>query len=70
MGLLSTKHRHLLETARALKLKSKVPDGLWEDYLLTATFIINRLPFTVLDGQTPFKVLFPKDAEYSFMRVC
>ena len=37
-----------MEITRAIRLQVTLPLHLWDDYVLTATYIINRLPSSVL----------------------
>ena len=53
------KNRHLLETARALLFQMHVPKHFWADAVSTACFLINRMPSSVLNWDTPYHVLFP-----------
>lgn len=43
------KNRNLLEVTRALLFQMKVSKVFWADVLLTAVYLINRLPTHILD---------------------
>jgi len=54
-SVVERKHKHLLKTARVLLLQSNMPLHFWGDFLLTATYVINIFPRTILNNKTPLK---------------
>ena len=56
-GVSERKNRHLLEVARAIMFTMNVPKYLWGDAILTATYLINRLPSRILNFQSPLSIL-------------
>ncbi|RVW45480.1 Retrovirus-related Pol polyprotein from transposon TNT 1-94 [Vitis vinifera] len=52
-GVAERKNRHLLEVARCLMFSSNVPNYFWGETILTATYLINRMPSRVLTFQSP-----------------
>ncbi|XP_019153563.1 PREDICTED: uncharacterized protein LOC109150046 [Ipomoea nil] len=53
---------------RALKFQSGLPDDFWGHCVLHSSYLINRLPTDVLNGSTPFQILFGKDVDYEHFR--
>ncbi|KAK1440796.1 hypothetical protein QVD17_06628 [Tagetes erecta] len=68
-GVVERKHRHLLETARALKFEANLPIHFWGECILTAAYIINRLPSKTINNKTPFEILFERKPDYEHMKV-
>ncbi|RVW65334.1 Retrovirus-related Pol polyprotein from transposon TNT 1-94 [Vitis vinifera] len=52
-GVAERKNRHLLEVAWCLMFSSNVPNYFWGEAILTATYLINRMPSRVLTFQSP-----------------
>src|SRR3954467_5093780 len=48
---------HLLEVARALMFQMNVPKFLWSEAVMTAAYLINRMPSKVLGMRTPCEIL-------------
>ncbi|RVW93803.1 Retrovirus-related Pol polyprotein from transposon TNT 1-94 [Vitis vinifera] len=63
-GVAERKNRHLVETTRTLLLHSHVPFRFWGDAVLTACYLINRMPSSVLHDQIPHSLLFPDQPLY------
>ncbi|CAM8899443.1 unnamed protein product [Rhodiola kirilowii] len=68
-GVVERKHRHILNVARALRLQGNVPKSFWGDCVMTASYIINRTPTPLLDGKTPFEIIFGSVPSLDHMRV-
>ncbi|KAE8726748.1 hypothetical protein F3Y22_tig00006365pilonHSYRG00038 [Hibiscus syriacus] len=54
-GVAERKNRHLLEVTRSLLFAANAPKYLWGEALLTATYLINRMPSKTLDFKIPTK---------------
>lgn len=69
MGSVERKHRHVVEIGLALLAHAFVPKKYWPEAFNTVVYLINRLPSPVLLGKTPFKCLFAKVPNYTFLPV-
>ncbi|KAK8923657.1 hypothetical protein KSP39_PZI019078 [Platanthera zijinensis] len=56
-GVAERKNRHLLEVARCLLSTMHLPKYYWGDAVLTAAYLINRMPTPVLGNDTPLGAL-------------
>jgi hypothetical protein len=56
-GVAERKNRHLLEVARSLMFTMNVPKFLWREAVMTATYLINRMPSRVLGMKTPYEMI-------------
>ncbi|KAJ0519517.1 putative RNA-directed DNA polymerase [Helianthus annuus] len=68
-GVVERKHRHLLNLSRSLLFQSGVPLNFWADCVLTAVYIINRLPSSVLLGKSPYELMFGFRPSLSHIRI-
>ncbi|KAJ7979052.1 Retrovirus-related Pol polyprotein from transposon TNT 1-94 [Quillaja saponaria] len=51
------KNRHLLEVARSLMFTMNVPKAYWGDTVLSATYLINRMPLRTLDFKSHLDII-------------
>ena len=68
-GRVERKHRHILNVSRALMFQANLPIKFWGEAVLTAAYLINRTPTTVLKGQTPYEVLYGVQPDYKLLKV-
>ena len=63
-GISERKHSHIVETGLALLTHSGMPLEFWPHALLTAVYLINRLPTPTLQNRSPFSIIFKQNADY------
>lgn len=68
-GVVECKHRHILESTRALHFQTHPPLHFLAKYVLTAMHIINRSLTPLLSQQTPFESLYGKIHSYSHLKI-
>jgi Integrase core domain len=68
-GIAERKNRHILEVTRSLMFQSKIPKYLWSDAILTATYLINRLPSVVLEYKSPLETLNNQKISLNHLRI-
>lgn len=56
-GVAERKNRHITETARALLGGGNIPKRLWDTAVVTAVYLMNRMPSRTLDMRTPLDTL-------------
>ena len=68
-GVAERKHQHIVETGLTMIFHATLPLKFWVDAFLTTTFLINRLPSSSLNMETPFSKLFAKNPNYNGLKV-
>ena len=48
-----------------MMIHGNVPHKFWADAVLTACYLINQLPSSVLDGAIPYNILYPSAPLFS-----
>ncbi|KAD6794434.1 hypothetical protein E3N88_05330 [Mikania micrantha] len=67
-GIVERKHRHLLNVAQSLLFQGGLPLKYWSECILTAVYLINRTPSSVLGGRSPYEVMFGFQAPLTHLR--
>ncbi|GKC05102.1 ribonuclease H-like domain-containing protein, partial [Tanacetum coccineum] len=65
-GVVESKHMHLLNVARSLLFQSGIPLKMWTECILTAAYLINMLHSSVLNGKSPFELVYGLKQKLSF----
>jgi hypothetical protein len=67
-GVVERKHRHMLETARALMIVASLPPHFCAEAISTSTYLINLQSSSALQGGVPLERLFARSPDYSALR--
>lgn len=68
-GSAERKHCHIVEVGLALLANSFMPLKFWDEAFLAATYLINLLPSSAINFETPYERLFHKNPSYYSLRV-
>lgn len=68
-GRVERKHMHILNVARACLFQADLPTSFWGESILTVAHLINRTPTRVLDGKSPYEVLYGSPPSYAMLKV-
>lgn len=68
-GVVERKHRHILEIGRSLKIQSQIPSRFLGTCVLTSVYLINRLPTVLLNGKSPYEMMYHRVPNFDHLRV-
>ncbi|GJX97740.1 ribonuclease H-like domain-containing protein [Tanacetum coccineum] len=67
-GIVERKHRQLFNVARSLLFQGDIALNMWSECVLTATYLINRLPTSLLNGKSPYDLVYNKPPSLKHLR--
>ena len=67
-GVAERRHRHVVETGLSLLHYAQLPSQFWSHAFQAATYLINRLPTTILNNKSPYDMLFNVAPTYSKLK--
>src|ERR1044072_4919809 len=68
-GRVERRHQTILNITRALLMQSFLPAKFWSYAILHSTYLMNRVPSDVLQGQTPYQELYGKLPDLTELKV-
>jgi hypothetical protein len=68
-GRVERKHQHLVNVGRALLFQANLPKIFWSYAVQHATYIINRIPSTVLKNKSPYELLHNEKPQLDHLKV-
>lgn len=68
-GKVERKNRHVVEVGLSLLAHSSLPLSFWPYAFQSATYLINRLPTPILNGKSPYHMLYKSMPDYKLLRV-
>jgi len=68
-GRVERKHRHILNVSRSLRFEGKLPLKFWGECVLTAGYLINLTPSSILKGKSRYEVIHRCAPSYAHLRV-
>nr|GEY81623.1 ribonuclease H-like domain-containing protein [Tanacetum cinerariifolium] len=67
-GIVKRKHKHHLNVATSFIFQEGIPLNMWTECILTATYLINRLPTSVLNGKSPYDLVYNMSPSLKHLR--
>lgn len=67
-GMIERRHRSILQIVRSLIFQANLSTKFWGEAILHATYLLNRLPSSVINWKTPNEMLFKKSMDYKELK--
>lgn len=68
IAIAERRHRHIIQTAKTLLHAASMPSHFWTFACLHATYLINRMPSSILHYKSPFELLFNSQPNFTHIR--